>query len=294
MEIADCQRCKILSGPTDGPVLVTSCTDCTFSVACQQFQAKGCTNCDFALSSATAPTLSQSTDIRFKCWNVRYPGLSEQFVAANLDPNTNQWNKVYDASAGADDSAPHYTVINEPSEPWEVTDTMNEESPQVAATTTATTAANAQEDLQQQEIDQQNLFTLENGSSDKDPMANGNDAYVHTESGRPGNKSEEKARSALQERLSQQSKEEQEKKAAAQRQAAAFLEKFYEKRNKERDARISAGREELNRRGSGETGPEGANIWERAISMIDFNAARGADLTRFKSVLFASKEKNAA
>jgi len=108
--------------------------------------------------------------------------------------------------------------------------------------------------------------------------------------------STEVARDQLQERLSAQAREEADKRAAVQAAAARYLEDFYEKRNSSRDARIARGRDELARRGSSEAGPEGESVWEQAISMVDFNAARpdGVDLSRFKSVLFAAKDRDTA
>lgn len=101
------------------------------------------------------------------------------------------------------------------------------------------------------------------------------------------------ARNKLQQRLAAQAKEETEKKSKLQQTAAQYLTSFYEERNATRDKRIASGRDELQRRGSAEVGPEGATVWERAISMIDFNMSRpsGSDLTRFKSVLFSCKER---
>ena len=49
--------------------------------------------------------------------------------------------------------------------------------------------------------------------------------------------------------------------------------------------------------GGGELGPVGAHPWERTISLINFNLSKpggaGADLSRFKSVLFGLKAKEA-
>ena len=105
----------------------------------------------------------------------------------------------------------------------------------------------------------------------------------------------DEARDALSARLASQAREEADKRAATQTAAAAYLERFYAERNAARDKRIAAGRDELAARGSGEVGPTGASVWERAISMVDFAAARpgGGDLCRFKAVLFACKERGA-
>jgi hypothetical protein len=33
-------------------------------------------------------------ELRFTCWMGAYPGLTEHFAKANLDPKANQWDKV--------------------------------------------------------------------------------------------------------------------------------------------------------------------------------------------------------
>jgi len=101
------------------------------------------------------------------------------------------------------------------------------------------------------------------------------------------------ARDRLRQRLAAQAHEESEKKTALQASASQYLADFYDARNKAKEDRIKAGRDELARRGSSEVGPEGNTQWERAISMIDFNMMRpsGTDLSRFKSVLLACKDR---
>jgi len=98
VEITDCVECKIFIGPVDGPALFTNSHACEVAVACQQFQAKHCTDCEFSVYSATGPTLSNCTDICFYNWFGSYKGIENHFVAAHLDPSKNQFDKVYDAS----------------------------------------------------------------------------------------------------------------------------------------------------------------------------------------------------
>ena len=215
VDVTNCVNCQIFIGPVDGPAILDSCHNCNVAVACQQFQAKGCSECAFNLFTTIGPTLSGCSNIKVSCWTGAYAGLNAHF--ATLDP--------------AD-------------------------------------------------------FPTENGSG----CPTAADAAAGYEFEAP---TTEVARDKLHQRLVAQAKEEADKRTAAQAAAARYLEEFYEKRNSSRDKRIAAGRDQLAKRGSSEIGPEGDSLWEKAISMIDFNAARpgGTDLSRFKSVLFACKER---
>ena len=78
----------------DGPAIFDNVRDCQISVASQQFQVRNSTATEFGLYCATKPTIEHSRDLRFTCWMGAYPGLTEHFHKANLDPKVNQWDKV--------------------------------------------------------------------------------------------------------------------------------------------------------------------------------------------------------
>lgn len=302
VEVINCTNCQVFIGPVDGPAIFSACENCRVACAAQQFQAKGCNICEFSLYCATGPTLSGCSAIKISCWPGAYPGLTQHFAAANLDPFKNQWSKVYDASAGANGESQNYNISMEPAAPWEVPiegATGPPENPvpgpdgampqqqaphpeAVDALTSGMQATNLAAD--------EEFFTsaapVENGTRDQSAADAAAGFGVEPPTTIDG-------RDRLQQRLATQAREEAEKKAAIQQAAGRYLEEFYEARTKARDERIRAGRVELARRGSGETGPEGTNQWERAISMIDFNMSRpsGTDLSRFKSVLMACKER---
>jgi hypothetical protein len=217
---------------------------------------------------------------------------------ANLDPTKNQWNRVYDASA-TNVGPPNFVIVQDTEpQPWEVeiegaSSLQPAENPVPSGliATSGTTAVG---------LAPSNPNTNANdGNNQWDrsaPIDLGEVAFENGHTGLTENQSTVNAgvRDALQQRLAAQANEEAEKKAATQAAAEAFLQQFYERRNAARDSRIAQGRDELARRGSSEAGPEGSSQWERAISMIDFNAVRpgGADLSRFKAVLFAAKERS--
>ncbi len=53
--------------------------------------------CELGLSmlhSAKPQLDCPHADLRFTCWMGAYPGLTEHFAKANLDPKANQWDKV--------------------------------------------------------------------------------------------------------------------------------------------------------------------------------------------------------
>ena len=233
------------------------------------------------------------SDINISCWNGSYAGLSSHFAAANLDPTKNQWNKVYDASAASDQS-PNFTLIETAAEPWEVVvagATGPPENPVPAPVVAAVVAVSAAAAAPL--LDEDVFPIMENGNTDPNGgLSNQNTAAAAGLAVDVLTPSTAAAQSQLQDRLKSQAREEAEKKAAAQAAAAHYLEEFYQQRNAAKATRIAAGRDELARRGSGEAAPEGESVWEKAISMIDFNASRpgGSDLSRFKSVMFACKQ----
>lgn len=201
---------------------------------------------------------------------------------------------MYDASALLDAPA-NFELVEGPSTPWEVPlEHGTSENPVPAGETTGPAAVILDASAG---FSFDDAFPVENGNG----VALGN-AASNVATGIAGTATALQplvtadARDALQQRLAAQAREEAEKKKAAQQAASAYLQKFYDERNAARDSRIAAGRDELARRGSSEIGPEGITQWERTISMIDFNAVRpgGQDLSRFKSVLFAAKERTAA
>lgn len=296
VEVTNCNNCQIFIGPVDGPAIFDSCNNCKVAVACQQFQAKGCNGCDFGIYCATGPTLSGCSSIKISYWTGAYPGLNQHFALANLDPTKNQWNRVYDASA-TNDGPPNFVIVQDSQpQPWEVeiegasSQPAENPVPSGLIATSSSTAGGVPSNPNP------NANANDNQWDRSAPIDLGEVAFENGHTGLTENQSAVNAgvRDALQQRLAAQANEEAEKKAATQAAAEAFLQQFYERRNAARDSRIAQGRDELARRGSAEAGPEGSSQWERAISMIDFNAVRpgGADLSRFKAVLFAAKERS--
>lgn len=68
------------------------------SRAAAQHVTEGCCGPPAAgLYCATRPTIQDCSSVRFSCWMGAYPTLSGHFAAANLDPQSNMWDKVQPA-----------------------------------------------------------------------------------------------------------------------------------------------------------------------------------------------------
>ncbi|PSC71693.1 tubulin binding cofactor [Micractinium conductrix] len=329
VEVADCVNCQIFIGPVDGPALFEGCSNCQVAVAAHLFKANACSTCEFGLYSSTQPALSGCTGIRIACWSGAYPGATQHFAAANLDPQNNQWNKVYDADA-EEGGAPNFELLSEPAPYWEVplegqgppespvpgpTGAMYQPTAAPAGEVPAAAPAadfgfgdggyDGSEAVPAAAPTENGAPVSPAGAIPDDFLMAGGD---HIPSGdaptvgsgmlEPAAASGEHPRVAaakqqLQQRLKDQATKEGESKAALQQAASRYLEGFYGRRNQSKEERIRAGREALEGKGNGESGPTGTNEYERVVSLIDFNLQRpsGTDLSRFKSVLFTCKAK---
>lgn len=112
VQVDDCINCNIVIGPCKGSVFFRDCTDCSVHVASRQIRTRDVKNMKFAVYCPTQPSIEASTHCSFSCWRVAYPGLTAHFQAAELDPATNTWDKVFDFHAGQelDDGAPHSMI----------------------------------------------------------------------------------------------------------------------------------------------------------------------------------------
>lgn len=304
VEVSNCVNCNIFIGPVDGPAIFDGCTGSRVSVACQQFQAKNCSDCEIGLYCATQPSINSCSNVRFNCWMGAYPSLTSHFLAANLDPKQNNWNKVYDGSAEEGDS-PNFTLVDAASY-WEVPiegggpcenpvptpDGRVYQGVSAAPTAIdiATAAAFPEEAFASPPAPSEPLSADMFASA---PAANGTSDFMAAaavEEDSPG-------LLAMREKQRQRLKEQEELEATRKQQlktsAQEFLNKFYERRNEAKEARLRENREK--------DGPDAAQAavagdtpWDKVLGLIDFQFTRpnGTDLTRYKNILYTAKNKN--
>jgi protein XRP2 len=106
--IDQCKNTKMVIGPVKGSVFFRDCDNCTIQVACQQFRCRDLTNSSVMLYAANDPVIEASSNLKFGPFNLSYPKLGEHAAAAELNPNENKWELVFDFT---DKGSPNYTVI---------------------------------------------------------------------------------------------------------------------------------------------------------------------------------------
>jgi protein XRP2 len=64
-------NCRIFIGPVDGSVFIRDSKDCTCSIAARQLRTRDCKDLHISLYCATQPSIETSTNIVFRCVNIR-------------------------------------------------------------------------------------------------------------------------------------------------------------------------------------------------------------------------------
>ncbi|KAL3155130.1 hypothetical protein ABBQ38_011187 [Trebouxia sp. C0009 RCD-2024] len=319
VEVTDCKNCKIFIGPVDGPAIFNNCNSSQVTVACQQFQAKNCQDIRFGIYCCTQPSITGCSKIRIGCWMGAYPTLTAHFAAANLDPQANLWDKVYDISA--EDGAQQSFEFVQSAHYWEVPISGQgpPENPVPAADGSTFQAGNggggggsAAADSNGNhdfggalESSHSAVFGGTGGGSfgnsgggfgggfGNAPMENGNTSTPAAGGGSDGENPKAAAvREQLRKRLGEQEEKERATKTELVQKAASYLEQFYERRSASRSQREKDNREAESMLTV--AGPKGDTEWERALDYVNFGFTRpnGSDLSRMKGLLFSAKSKN--
>ena len=54
VQVDYCKNCRIFVGPTESSIFIRNCEGCKCIIACQQYRARECVDCDTLLFSSTA------------------------------------------------------------------------------------------------------------------------------------------------------------------------------------------------------------------------------------------------
>jgi hypothetical protein len=92
---------RIFIGACRSLVMVRNCSNCTFTLASRQFLARDVSDCCFFLYCLTDPVLEHCTSLEFGPFNGAYPQHAAHLAAAGLDPSSDHWWRIHDASATA-------------------------------------------------------------------------------------------------------------------------------------------------------------------------------------------------
>ena len=81
-------------------VFIRNCENCQCIIACQQYRARECVDCDTLLYASTAPVVESSKNMRFGCFRFFYFNLAQQFKSVKMSVWDNKWSEVYDFTPG--------------------------------------------------------------------------------------------------------------------------------------------------------------------------------------------------
>ena len=125
------KNCKVFIGPSCESVFFRDCQDCDVFVACKQLRCRDCHRCNISLFSLSEPVVETSSLIAFSPFGGAYGGLASKFQAANLDPEKNQWSRVFDFNKGdASIPEPHWSIVEQGDWPtWVISDFGEPENP---------------------------------------------------------------------------------------------------------------------------------------------------------------------
>eukprot|EP00993_Chasmostoma_nieuportense_P001124 NODE_2031_length_1299_cov_17.297782_g1933_i0.p1 GENE.NODE_2031_length_1299_cov_17.297782_g1933_i0~~NODE_2031_length_1299_cov_17.297782_g1933_i0.p1 ORF type:complete len:300 (-),score=62.28 NODE_2031_length_1299_cov_17.297782_g1933_i0:24-923(-) len=94
--VDDCEDCRLYLGPTTGSVMLRDCKRVEVHAACQQLRTRDCEDLQLFLYCSTDPIIETSSRVRFQTWVVAFPGLTEMFATARLDPANNRYRNIFD------------------------------------------------------------------------------------------------------------------------------------------------------------------------------------------------------
>lgn len=100
VQIDYCKNCRIFVGPSESSVFIRNCENCQCIIACQQYRARECVDCDTLLYASTAPVVESSKNMRFGCFRFFYFNLAQQFKSVKMSVWDNKWSEVYDFTPG--------------------------------------------------------------------------------------------------------------------------------------------------------------------------------------------------
>ncbi|KAK9507496.1 hypothetical protein O3M35_007343 [Rhynocoris fuscipes] len=96
IHVVSSSKCKIMTGPVATSIMVETCTDSTFSVACQQLRVHNTYDCDFYIHVTTKAIIEDSQRVRFAPYNFYYPDVDIHFGLTGLNTDINNWKDIDD------------------------------------------------------------------------------------------------------------------------------------------------------------------------------------------------------
>lgn len=108
------KNCTVLCAPVSTSIFINECTNCTFVLACQQLRVHKTSQSSFYLHVSSRAIVEDCTDVGFAPFLLEYQEKDENFKAAGLDPDENNWTLVNDFNwLRKDEHSPNWFIIDE-------------------------------------------------------------------------------------------------------------------------------------------------------------------------------------
>lgn len=96
LQMVRLRNCIVLTGPVARSIYVDMCMGNGFAFACQQMRLHSSWDCDIYLHVTCRGIIEDCKRIRVAPYNWSYPGIEQDFVAAGLNHELNNWQDIAD------------------------------------------------------------------------------------------------------------------------------------------------------------------------------------------------------
>lgn len=104
--------CKIIGGPVLTSIFLEHCQNCSFVLGCQQVRIHKSHDCQFYLHVRSRAIIEDCSGCRFAPYNREYDRKSEEFAAANLDLEVNNWDQIDDFNwLSTEEPSPNWSIL---------------------------------------------------------------------------------------------------------------------------------------------------------------------------------------
>lgn len=108
------KNCLILSGPISTSIFAENCNNLKMAIACQQLRLHSSSDIHIYLHVTSRAIMEDCNKILIAPYNFKYDSLNEDFVAAGLDQNINNWNSVDDFNwLNIQKKSPNWNILEE-------------------------------------------------------------------------------------------------------------------------------------------------------------------------------------
>ncbi|KRX05176.1 Adenylate cyclase-associated CAP, C-terminal [Pseudocohnilembus persalinus] len=94
--VDDSKNCKVFIGPVVGSIFMRDCQDMKLYSASKQLRISDSTNVIASVYSGSDPALENVSGLQIAPYNFIFPGVSEYFQKANLNPEQDYWSQIFD------------------------------------------------------------------------------------------------------------------------------------------------------------------------------------------------------